>query len=191
LIISWDLFLVGDFASSHSRAFSFNLVDLSIGWNLPSSAFCKAAFVDRLGLFMVSQISWTFCVMTFLNLVFSLTDESISSIIFLEQFGFQNRYENSYTSLLLGSNCLEYLFLTLTPEITSIVDVESVPFCWKIETIDIERDINNHWLLVTGILLVLVVLVLVSFDYYVVRGLSLLVQCICILYASCTFTDLE
>ncbi|KAL6092796.1 hypothetical protein STEG23_024905, partial [Scotinomys teguina] len=35
----------------------------------------------RLGLFMVSQISWTFCVMTFLNLVFSLTDESISSIV--------------------------------------------------------------------------------------------------------------
>ncbi|KAL6080855.1 hypothetical protein STEG23_037101 [Scotinomys teguina] len=76
LIISWCLFLLGDFASSHSKAFSFNLFDLSIGWNLPSSAFCKA----RLGLFMVSQISWTFCVMTFLDLVFSLTDESILSI---------------------------------------------------------------------------------------------------------------
>ncbi|KAL6041511.1 hypothetical protein STEG23_029399 [Scotinomys teguina] len=50
------------------------------GWNLPSSAFCKAGFVDRLGLFMVSQISWTFCFMTFLDLVFSLTDKSISSI---------------------------------------------------------------------------------------------------------------
>ncbi|KAL6093669.1 hypothetical protein STEG23_009615 [Scotinomys teguina] len=59
---------------------SFDLVDLSIGWNLPSSAFCKAGFVDRLGLFMVSQISWTFCFMTFLDLVFSLTDKSISSI---------------------------------------------------------------------------------------------------------------
>ncbi|KAL6087536.1 hypothetical protein STEG23_025252 [Scotinomys teguina] len=34
----------------------FHLVDLPIGWNLPSSAFCKAGFVDRLGLFMVSQI---------------------------------------------------------------------------------------------------------------------------------------
>ncbi|KAL6059760.1 hypothetical protein STEG23_009682 [Scotinomys teguina] len=45
-------------------------------WNLPSSAFCEAGFVDRLGLFMVSQISCTFCVMTFLDLVFSLTDES-------------------------------------------------------------------------------------------------------------------
>ncbi|KAL6085248.1 hypothetical protein STEG23_028204, partial [Scotinomys teguina] len=43
-----------------SRAFSFVL---SIGWNLPSSAFCKAGFVDRLGLFMVSQISWTSSVM--------------------------------------------------------------------------------------------------------------------------------
>ncbi|KAL6030115.1 hypothetical protein STEG23_025919 [Scotinomys teguina] len=53
---------------------------LFIGWNLPSSAFCKAGFVDRLDLFMVSQIFWTFCVMTFLDLVFSLTDESISSI---------------------------------------------------------------------------------------------------------------
>ncbi|KAL6071064.1 hypothetical protein STEG23_013657, partial [Scotinomys teguina] len=60
--------------------FSFHLVDLSTDWNLPSSAFCKAGFVDRLGLFMVSQISWTFCFMTFLDLVFSLTDESISSI---------------------------------------------------------------------------------------------------------------
>ncbi|KAL6060218.1 hypothetical protein STEG23_004107, partial [Scotinomys teguina] len=80
LIISLRLFLLGDFASSSSRAFSFDLVDLSIGWNLPSSAFCKAGFVDRLGLFMVSQISWTFCFMTFLDLVFSLTDKSISSI---------------------------------------------------------------------------------------------------------------
>ncbi|KAL6040442.1 hypothetical protein STEG23_021068 [Scotinomys teguina] len=79
LIITWHLFLLGEFASC-SRAFSFDLVDLSIGWNLPSSAFCKAGFVDRLGLFMVSQISWTFCFMTFLDLVFSLTDESISSI---------------------------------------------------------------------------------------------------------------
>ncbi|KAL6035021.1 hypothetical protein STEG23_030458 [Scotinomys teguina] len=59
----------------------FDLVDLSIGWNLPSSAFGKAGFVDRLGLFMVSQISWTFCVITSLDLVFSLTDESISSIV--------------------------------------------------------------------------------------------------------------
>ncbi|KAL6086917.1 hypothetical protein STEG23_013422, partial [Scotinomys teguina] len=62
---------------------SFNLVHLSIGWNLPFSAFCKARFVDRLGLFMVSQISWTFCFMTFLDLVFSLTKESISSIFSL------------------------------------------------------------------------------------------------------------
>ncbi|KAL6032294.1 hypothetical protein STEG23_023585, partial [Scotinomys teguina] len=53
------------------------------GWNIPSSAFCKAGFVDRLGLFMVSQISWTFCFMTFLDLVFSLTDKSISSIMYL------------------------------------------------------------------------------------------------------------
>ncbi|KAL6055814.1 hypothetical protein STEG23_028774, partial [Scotinomys teguina] len=50
------------------------------GWNLPSSAFCKAGFVDRLGLFMVSQTSWTFCFMTFWDLVFSLTDESVFSI---------------------------------------------------------------------------------------------------------------
>ncbi|KAL6058781.1 hypothetical protein STEG23_034403 [Scotinomys teguina] len=80
LIISWHLFLLGEFASSHSRTFSFDLVHLSIGWNLPSIAFCKAGFVDRLGLFMVSQISWTFCVMTFLDSVFSVTDESVSSI---------------------------------------------------------------------------------------------------------------
>ncbi|KAL6058063.1 hypothetical protein STEG23_028335, partial [Scotinomys teguina] len=46
LIISSCLFLLGDFASSSSRAFSLDLVDLSIGWNLPSSAFCKAGFVD-------------------------------------------------------------------------------------------------------------------------------------------------
>ncbi|KAL6069430.1 hypothetical protein STEG23_009783, partial [Scotinomys teguina] len=81
LNISCPLFLLGEFASSHSRAFSFNLVDLSIDWNLPSSTFFKAVLVDRLGLFMVSQISWTFCFMTFLDFVFSLTDESISSIL--------------------------------------------------------------------------------------------------------------
>ncbi|KAL6074937.1 hypothetical protein STEG23_032624, partial [Scotinomys teguina] len=34
----------------------------------------------RLGLFMVSQISWTFCFMTCFDLMFSLTDESISCI---------------------------------------------------------------------------------------------------------------
>ncbi|KAL6093321.1 hypothetical protein STEG23_015725, partial [Scotinomys teguina] len=78
------------------RCNSFDLVDLSIGengvlksptinvWGLmlnsSSSAFCKSGFVDRLGLFMVSQISWTFCFMTFLDLAFSLTDQSISSI---------------------------------------------------------------------------------------------------------------
>ncbi|KAL6030457.1 hypothetical protein STEG23_031688 [Scotinomys teguina] len=91
--------------------FGFHLVDLSIGWNLPSSAFCKPGFIDRkvffndfveyvfcafellffsssipiirvLGLFMVSQISLTFCFVTFWDLVFSLTDESISSIFF-------------------------------------------------------------------------------------------------------------
>ncbi|KAL6033093.1 hypothetical protein STEG23_012577 [Scotinomys teguina] len=33
LIISWRLFLLGEFASSYSRAFSFDLVDLSIGEN--------------------------------------------------------------------------------------------------------------------------------------------------------------
>ncbi|KAL6048307.1 hypothetical protein STEG23_013548, partial [Scotinomys teguina] len=47
-----------------SHRFGFDLVDLSIGWNLPSSAFCMAGFIDRLGLFMVSQISWTFCVLS-------------------------------------------------------------------------------------------------------------------------------
>ncbi|KAL6085994.1 hypothetical protein STEG23_004867 [Scotinomys teguina] len=54
--------------------------DRIVCWNLPSSAFCKAVLEYRLGLFMVSQISWTFCVMTFLDLVFSLTVESIFSI---------------------------------------------------------------------------------------------------------------
>ncbi|KAL6090626.1 hypothetical protein STEG23_006824, partial [Scotinomys teguina] len=96
LIIFCHLFLLGEFAFPRSRALRsictmtsvrllisllrFDLVNLSIGWTLPSSDFCKAGLVDRLGLFMVSQISWTFCFMTFLDLVFSLTDESISSI---------------------------------------------------------------------------------------------------------------
>ncbi|KAL6086892.1 hypothetical protein STEG23_002628, partial [Scotinomys teguina] len=56
LIISLHLFLLGDFASSISRAFSFDLIDLSIGWNLPSSAFCRAGFVDRHCLNLV--LSW-------------------------------------------------------------------------------------------------------------------------------------
>ncbi|KAL6068684.1 hypothetical protein STEG23_012524, partial [Scotinomys teguina] len=81
-----------------SHKFCFNLVNLSIGesgvlksptinvWGLmleffSFSAIRRPGFVDRLGLFMVSQISWTFCVMTFLDLVFSLTDETISSIL--------------------------------------------------------------------------------------------------------------
>ncbi|KAL6038012.1 hypothetical protein STEG23_019353 [Scotinomys teguina] len=85
---------------------SFHLVDLSIGWNLPSSAFCKPGFVDSwysspssipiihmLDLFMVSQISWTFCFMTFLVLVFSLTVESISSI---SVWNLENRFSGWY-----------------------------------------------------------------------------------------------
>ncbi|KAL6084721.1 hypothetical protein STEG23_001383 [Scotinomys teguina] len=46
----------------------FHLVNLSIGWNLPSIpsvAFCKAGFVDRLGLFMVSQILGRFVLRPF------------------------------------------------------------------------------------------------------------------------------
>ncbi|KAL6035023.1 hypothetical protein STEG23_028000, partial [Scotinomys teguina] len=79
----FDYFLVSvspEFASSFSRAFIFNLVICPLVGIIPSSVFGKAGFVDRLDLFMVSQISWTFCFMTFLDLVFSLTDESISSI---------------------------------------------------------------------------------------------------------------
>lgn len=34
----------------------------------------------RFGLFTISQISWMFCVRKFLDLTFSLTDVSISSI---------------------------------------------------------------------------------------------------------------
>ncbi|KAL6089690.1 hypothetical protein STEG23_026101, partial [Scotinomys teguina] len=87
---------------------SFHLVDLSIGWNLPSSSFCKAGFVASwysspssipiirmLGLFMVSQISWTFCFMAFLVLVFSLTVESISSIFFRGVFIFLSKASSS------------------------------------------------------------------------------------------------
>ncbi|KAL6048962.1 hypothetical protein STEG23_028086 [Scotinomys teguina] len=54
------------------------LSPLILSWySSPSSI----PIIHRLGLFMVSQISWTFCFMTFLDLVFSLTDESVSSIL--------------------------------------------------------------------------------------------------------------
>ncbi|KAL6036177.1 hypothetical protein STEG23_031999 [Scotinomys teguina] len=52
-----------------------------LGWSFPSSVFCRARFVDRFGFFIVSQISWMFCGITFLAAVFSLTDESIFSIV--------------------------------------------------------------------------------------------------------------
>ncbi|KAL6085160.1 hypothetical protein STEG23_014877, partial [Scotinomys teguina] len=51
------------------------LRDIHDQWLLIPFIFC------RLSLFMVSQISWTGRVMTFLALVFSLTDKSISSIV--------------------------------------------------------------------------------------------------------------
>ena len=41
----------------------------------------RAPIIVRLGLLMVSQISWMFCVRNFLDLTFSLTDVSISSIV--------------------------------------------------------------------------------------------------------------
>ncbi|KAL6065991.1 hypothetical protein STEG23_002459 [Scotinomys teguina] len=53
LIISWHLFLLGEFASSRSRALSFDLVYLSIGWNPPSSAFCRAGFLYLDGYFLI------------------------------------------------------------------------------------------------------------------------------------------
>ncbi|KAL6039635.1 hypothetical protein STEG23_012562, partial [Scotinomys teguina] len=70
LIISWHLFLLGellllilelsgcDSHRKHQWEWYFQhkmeeppttLVDLSIGWNLPSSAFCNPVFVDRTG----------------------------------------------------------------------------------------------------------------------------------------------
>ncbi|KAL6081083.1 hypothetical protein STEG23_002839 [Scotinomys teguina] len=112
LIISWHLFLLRAFASSHSRAFSFDLVHLSIGWNLPSSAFFKAGLVDRYSsnLILSWNVLFTSSMLVFfsffysyysyvgpfhgvpdfldilcyelLDLVFSLTDKSISSISF-------------------------------------------------------------------------------------------------------------
>ncbi|KAL6049627.1 hypothetical protein STEG23_012441, partial [Scotinomys teguina] len=40
-------YILGPRSTGRHHTTSFNLVDLSIGWNLPSSAFCKAGFVDR------------------------------------------------------------------------------------------------------------------------------------------------
>ncbi|KAL6084470.1 hypothetical protein STEG23_031147 [Scotinomys teguina] len=60
LIISWRLFLLGEFASSCSMTFridtSSSWIFPVISWNLPSSAFCKAGFVDRYCLNLV--LSW-------------------------------------------------------------------------------------------------------------------------------------
>ncbi|KAL6084368.1 hypothetical protein STEG23_022610 [Scotinomys teguina] len=78
-----SLFLLGDFASSCSRAFSFHLVDLSIGWNLPSSAFCKAGVVDRFlghfvlwpfgfGVFLDCRIYFLYCILYIGDSVFHL-----------------------------------------------------------------------------------------------------------------------
>ncbi|KAL6052544.1 hypothetical protein STEG23_025294 [Scotinomys teguina] len=102
------------------------MYDLSFGWNLPSSAFCKAGFVDRLGLFMVSQISWTFCFMTFLDLVFSLTDESISSIFFVSFFlNFFIHFVHSSSSL-NGEAMLhiQIIFLLLQWTISNWADIQ-------------------------------------------------------------------
>ncbi|KAL6091179.1 hypothetical protein STEG23_015429, partial [Scotinomys teguina] len=67
-----------------------DLVDLSIGELSPlilkdinNQGLLVPVIFWWLGLFMVSQISWTFCVMTFLSLVFSLTDKSIFCIVLL------------------------------------------------------------------------------------------------------------
>ncbi|KAL6084466.1 hypothetical protein STEG23_037945 [Scotinomys teguina] len=75
LIISLRLFLLRDFASSSSRAFSFNLVDLSIGWNLSSSAFYKAGFVNSLfgfGVFLDCRIYFLYCILYIGESVFHL-----------------------------------------------------------------------------------------------------------------------
>jgi hypothetical protein len=47
-------------------------------WNWDSS---PPSIPRRLGLFMISQISWLFCVRNFLTLTFSLTDVSVSSTV--------------------------------------------------------------------------------------------------------------
>ncbi|KAL6054253.1 hypothetical protein STEG23_008469 [Scotinomys teguina] len=69
LFIGWE---------KYSSMILLNMFSVPLSWySSPSSI----PIIRRLGLFMVSQISWTFCVMTFLDLVFSLTVESISSIV--------------------------------------------------------------------------------------------------------------
>ncbi|KAL6057090.1 hypothetical protein STEG23_025117 [Scotinomys teguina] len=88
LIISLCLFLPVDFASSSSRAFSFDLVDLSIGWNLPSSAFLQGwsgpfhgvpDFLDILfydlfgfGVFLDCRIYFFYCILYIGDSVFHL-----------------------------------------------------------------------------------------------------------------------
>ncbi|KAL6048203.1 hypothetical protein STEG23_013467, partial [Scotinomys teguina] len=92
ILLIWmlSLCLLVSLGKFHGVLRSFDLADLSIGWNFPSSVFCRAGFVDKYCLNLVlswnilftpSMISWTFCVMTFLILSYYLTDESVSSII--------------------------------------------------------------------------------------------------------------
>ncbi|KAL6068213.1 hypothetical protein STEG23_035260 [Scotinomys teguina] len=61
----------------------FNLVNLSIGWNLPSSAFCKVGFVDRFlghfvydlfgfGVFLDCRVYFLYCILYIGDSVFHL-----------------------------------------------------------------------------------------------------------------------
>ncbi|KAL6082203.1 hypothetical protein STEG23_003521, partial [Scotinomys teguina] len=61
LFIFWRLFLLGEFASSCFRALSFDLADLFSGWNVTSSDFYKAGFVNRyfLNLVLSSNVLFT------------------------------------------------------------------------------------------------------------------------------------
>ncbi|KAL6081108.1 hypothetical protein STEG23_005439, partial [Scotinomys teguina] len=49
--------------------------------NFPLSTTFIVSHKCRFGLFMVSQISWMFCIKNLLDLTFSLTDEAISCIM--------------------------------------------------------------------------------------------------------------
>ncbi|KAL6092669.1 hypothetical protein STEG23_038224 [Scotinomys teguina] len=76
------LFLLGDFASSCSRALSFHLVDLSIGWNLLVLSARLGLWIDFLdilfyglfgfGVFLDCRIYFLYCILYIGDSVFHL-----------------------------------------------------------------------------------------------------------------------
>ncbi|KAL6053892.1 hypothetical protein STEG23_003719, partial [Scotinomys teguina] len=119
ILLTCVFLLVGKFSSM----ILLNMFSVPLSWYSSASSI---PIIRRLGLFMMSHISWTFCVMTFLDLVFSLT-------VFITTSPWSSsRYLVYTTPLIVGSLSVPYGYpVVLYHGNPVVLDLQCI-FAWNI-----------------------------------------------------------